>query len=321
MSYVDHSNLRKSFPDDRPSRSLMRDTEMEDQAGTANNIAHWLDQLHLGDPEDGEHAEGVHTVSLRDALPSFVTLPIQPVTPPRDSALINRFVEVSPTDTTFSENKNAIFDSPQSIREIYSVGSARHNKYAETDASSVDETDNSSFKDGHDEINDVDSTSHQPTSTVISARKNIQQPNDRLETTRTVPSTLNRVCVLSCLQCAMKDLPCSRTTPSCQRCNRNDTAESCLLQRRRTADEMLSRDRNFCRTPVLLFQDGETENGWAKKVALQTQLLDVWKAKEDRRNWVYPSLMDSKADHKWELKGHPGEGKGRLSFVEMEVLR
>jgi hypothetical protein len=75
------------------------------------------------------------------------------------------------------------------------------------------------------------------------------------------------VMILSCYQCVMAGLPCSRSYPACSRCERAGNADTCLLFRRKLVGES-TREIGFNITPTLLLVEGEDEGVRKRKVAL-----------------------------------------------------
>jgi hypothetical protein len=53
------------------------------------------------------------------------------------------------------------------------------------------------------------------------------------------------------------------------------------------------------------------------------QLEDLWRAQEDRKNWVLPSLDVPRSHYRMNYKRvqkvFPGEGKGELTLKELHV--
>lgn len=128
------------------------------------------------------------------------------------------------------------------------------------------------------------------------------------------------VSLTSCLQCILLHLPCSRTYSSCTRCVRNGYADFCLLHRRRFAFE-----HGEHRGPVLLKVRGEEKEVWKRKLEAREALWGEWVARQERRNWVLPSVLDLRGGwRRWsgwveETEGFPGEGLGRVTWKELVV--
>lgn len=231
-----------------------------------------------------------------------------PYTPPRYSQKV--FDETSPTDTSFSAN--TVFDTPVSKNK-------RLDRNTSSDCASQDaSSDNTTIVNEYDEA--VDKV-HQDPSLQTNTINAYDQPG-----TITSPSTNEHienprlVSLTSCLQCILLNLPCSRTHPSCTRCIRNGHADMCLLHRRRFAFESGEEIG-----PVLLKVKGEDEAVWRRKVELRQTLEEECAMRQERENWVLPSVLDGRGGWRRggmvveERKGWPGEGEGRVVLKELEV--
>ena len=91
-----------------------------------------------------------------------------------------------------------------------------------------------------------------------------EEPPPTIVNTNHSPRRL--VALISCYQCVMAGLPCSRTYPACSRCERAGNADTCLLFRRKLPEE-ITRKTGFNITPTLLMVEGEDESVRQKKVA------------------------------------------------------
>lgn len=113
-------------------------------------------------------------------------------------------------------------------------------------------------------------------------------PDDKLAINTTITGPIHNaseprlVWITSCLQCTLENLPCSRTHPSCTRCQRNGHAATCLLYRRCFAFE--AGDPNGPSGPVLLKVKGEDEDMWKRKLDLARELWAGWCLRQERRN-------------------------------------
>ncbi|PVI07643.1 hypothetical protein DM02DRAFT_286110 [Periconia macrospinosa] len=297
-----------------------RGVNMQD-GSTATTISRWLDQIHIAGL-DNEGPCGKHEAnSFQGNGVCRTKTPTPPFTPIRKSQLAHPHAGISPTDTNFSDDK--IFDSPIFPRASVPLSPSHpllNTDYADTDVSSVGETDDNDdrVKGGNNGTNNEVSPSlksYDPPSSVATVDQAVIPINQ--SPPKAPPSTSNLIYLVSCLQCVMKDLPCSRTAPACHRCIRNGQGKMCLLQRRRTVDEMFEEDHVYNRTPMLINLKEETGTVWERKMGLQERLLEEWKEKEDRRNWVYPATS---GESRVEWRAHPGEGKGKIAVVANKAL-
>lgn len=289
---------------------------MQDQP-TADPISQWLDQIQIAGT-DNKQPYDIHEAERLEG-DGVCRTKTPPVTPIRKPQLTHPHAGISPTDTNFSDDK--IFDSPLSLRVPAPFGSSNpllNDDYTDTDVSSVGETDDDDDrgKSGNNNNYEVPPSlkSYDPLSSVATLPQAAiadQAPS------KPPLSTSNLVYLVSCLQCVTKGLPCSRTAPACHRCIRNGHGDVCLLQRRLTIDEMFEVEGVYNRTPMLLNFKEETELVRAQKMVLREELLEEWKGKEDRRNWVYPAMSER---NRVAWRAHPGEGKGKIAFMAAKDL-
>ncbi|KAH8727716.1 hypothetical protein GQ44DRAFT_68809 [Phaeosphaeriaceae sp. PMI808] len=313
----EHSHVKKSS------------TEM-DQQKTAH-ITWWLKTLspttHASD-ERVENGEGQQEKRKTN-----------PTTPARQ---VSRCLdeEVSPTDTLFS--RGSIFDSPYvDRRERNSSSPQRHLRGNESNATSVSEDNDLGQKHAAHKRNTSALIRPKPNLTTHRQRAN-QNTDNQLSTkinktalpTHTLkdgerslsPSPQQKtrfVKIVSCLQCTLSNLPCSRTLPTCTRCTRNGRATLCLAQRGRFYEEVVRGGGPGGWTPLLLKVRGDDEEGWRAKVELAERLKEGWEAVVDRRNWVFPRIETDRRGVFGRGMGvrdvHPGEGEGMLVFRELVV--
>ncbi|KAF2654220.1 hypothetical protein K491DRAFT_779654 [Lophiostoma macrostomum CBS 122681] len=129
------------------------------------------------------------------------------------------------------------------------------------------------------------------------------------------------VSILSCWQCVLAGLPCSRTYPACSRCERAGRADTCLLFRRKTVQESTRTNTDI--TPTLLLVEGEDESFRQNKLALLGELHQKWRDDLDRKNWVYPpieSKLGTYRTHRSKIELlHPGEGIGQVVIRELPL--
>jgi hypothetical protein len=96
--------------------------------------------------------------------------------------------------------------------------------------------------------------------------------------------------ILSCLQCTLHSLPCSRTLPTCKRCTRGSSPSTCIMLRRRY-DEELSVTSGFnVQTHAILKLRDEDPDVWKSKMRTRDKLKKEWQEKKDRENWVLPRI-------------------------------
>jgi hypothetical protein len=262
-----------------------------------SRVAEWLQEIECGTDEKEQVAHQE-----------------QPRTPIRRQYVRRVFDEVSPTDTIFSGA--SIFDKPH--REYHGLESSRQHRDNDSDATSFDDTDQKPLKQPNFGHETGDTINRGLTSIVTQTPAEIQHHI-------TLDSTKPRlVTILSCLQCTLASLPCSRTLPTCMRCIRNKVT-SCLLQRRIFTDESLDSPGEPYTSPVLLKFAGEDEEIWQRKMEVKDELMRVWSERRDKENWVLPKVDVAKRGG-WKKYGRydhndvgVGEGTGRLRFVEVTV--
>jgi hypothetical protein len=239
--------------------------------GETASVRTWLEGVHIADGQSSP-VEGFEAVPQRREKSV-------PCTPLRRPNLQDHYAELSPTDTAFSQD--SIFDAfrctPSSPTSP--VPGGRKVQYAETDASSV-----CSEK---DDVCLTDTVTHKypylptPPASVHSYEpptdeEDALEPNPPdllIPDSKLIPPDTPRIHhLVSCLQCVLAGLPCTRRTPACSRCERNGHGEMCLLQRRRMRKEMSNGQGNFNRMPVLLKLWGCDEALHERKVALAEEV-------------------------------------------------
>jgi hypothetical protein len=219
----------------------------------------------------------------------------------------------SPTDTKFSGC--SLFD--KSYRDLQGLGSPNSFRDNVSDVTSVTEH-GRSIKQPVFQLKAESLHSHKPESDVDDSPVVAHQLAES--------STPRLVTILSCIQCILASLPCSRTTPSCTRCIRNNTATSCLLQRRLFPKENTAAPVELCTIPVLLKLDDENEGIWVEKMAAMQRLMEMWEDKKDRGNWILPRIEteerggwrgQKKKNGNEALRSGFGEGIGRIRCEEL----
>jgi hypothetical protein len=239
--------------------------------GEIVSVRTWLEGVQIADSETSPE-EAVEAVPRRRDKSV-------PCTPLRRPHFQDQYTELSPTDTVFSHD--SIFDalqhtpsSPASPRP-----GGRTIDYAETDASSVcgDEddmcvADTVPLEQAYLPTPPASVDSYEPQTD----EENALEPSttDLLipESNLVPPDTPRIHHLVSCLQCVLAGLSCTRRTPVCSRCNRTGDGAMCLLQRRRMRNEMSDGHGNVNRMPVLLKLWGCDEALHKRKVALAEQV-------------------------------------------------
>jgi hypothetical protein len=240
------------------------------------------------------------------------TVQAEPRTPPRRPHETLLYAEVSPTDTTFSGA--CVFDKP--FGPLHELDHLGHHRDDVSDATSLDENEEKPLKDLTSNLETCSLHDHQQDS--------VSHDKPRVSATPVLASP-RLTTIVSCLQCTLLHLPCSRTPPSCTRCIRNNRASSCLLQRRLFTDEIAAQLPDLCNIPVLLKLADEDERTWTEKMKAKEELLQVWRVKRDRENWVAPKVHESKRGG-WNKYGRVkssgvgiSEGMGGMTFMELVV--
>lgn len=229
-----------------------------------------------------------------------------PKTPPRQLASKRFHEEVSPTDSSYSNP--SIFDPPSRSHQLSKPSPQERffDNTSETTSLTTDDNETlhaESFSKAS--LFPLKNATHQsllpaPTSTKPSFETNTYNNRNAIAVPNTKPpaphlpqpSTQTRyTTLLSCLQCVLSSLPCSRTLPSCTRCTRNKHAV-CLMQRRRFPSEVHSQSFTFAtaQMPVLLITQNDNAALREEKVKLRDELLEKWREREDKRNWVLPRV-------------------------------
>ena len=309
------------------------------EAEDLDRIKGWLRKLDVNDLE-ADVSSGYHDRRTTESS-------LQPVTPSRrPHTVMGVHEDISPTDTSFSGR--SIFD--KSLRKKLDCGSPSRKIQVLDDASDTSESEGEweptlieectlkSKADCAIEDPTVLQSAQSPISS--SAILDSNHPSLHLEIHDSIkpaepttqnshdPNTSRLVWLTSCLQCTLAGLPCSRTHPSCSRCQRTDNPELCLLHRRSFVFETLDHSKlNKCRNPILLRVKGDDDAFWQRKVDLSRELRDAWLLEQDKKNWVMPAIDSQRGG--WKKKRmlqtipdkdiHPGEGSGRMSYKELVV--
>lgn len=67
--------------------------------------------------------------------------------------------------------------------------------------------------------------------------------------------------------------------------------------------------------PVLLKRKDENEEEWDEKMAVKEELLEDWKVREERKNWVMPRV-DKEERGGWQGRGKRKNMSGRKKGEE-----
>jgi hypothetical protein len=138
------------------------------------------------------------------------------------------------------------------------------------------------------------------------------------------PNHTHLVTILSCMQCTLLSLPCSRTTPACTRCIRSAAPSTCLLLRRPFIGEIETSSMGSCPVPVLLKLRNEDPETWKQKMQVRKALVEQWQRRLNRANWVLPRIDKEKRGNYRvggyvPLQPHLGEGWGRIRYEQLIV--
>ncbi|CAO2649258.1 Nn.00g066430.m01.CDS01 [Neocucurbitaria sp. VM-36] len=289
-------------------------------------ITGWLEDLHITN-SDKNKSESVNEFAAQKER-------FAPTTPERKVCVYEAPDNSSPTDTLFSET--SVFDTP--LRKYAEPRNVRpSNDKTDDDTSDITSVDGKAWELHLKTHQDTDDRISSPNATQIDTASSIVSSTTSSELSTTpiiIPSPLSAVpprdpnsprtvWIASCLQCTLSGLPCSRTPPSCSRCKRKGQAKICLLQRRWLSEEIsLSQDKG-CTVPKLLKLRGEDEEVWGQKVDVARELFEEWRAEQDRRNWVLPSVESPRGGYPvfgcGERVSHPGEGSGQVVHAELSV--
>ncbi|KAF2854105.1 hypothetical protein T440DRAFT_514840 [Plenodomus tracheiphilus IPT5] len=292
-----------------------------------DNVTAWLRSLSIKITDDD-----ACDISASIKLESRVT----PITPPRRSSVVPMLEDPSPISTIFSEqsifdtlvrNTNQVDDNEDDFRDDASGITSITSTTSDSDAA-IKATNEPPFPSQQQLPTPPESIdSYEPPYSTVSEIEysNVYTPTTPPPPTIHNPTLPRTVNITSCLQCTLSHLPCSRTPPSCSRCIRNGCADVCLLTRRLFAEE------NSCAQsqsdlysnmgsgqPVLLKIAGEKEDVWMRKMETRDVLMADWREREDRRNWVFPSLNGGVGLGERGRKGW--DGVGRVVYRELCVL-
>lgn len=262
-----------------------RGLRVEDDETTS--VRTWLEDVQIvdGEVEPGRVTERQTQSGSKKSAP---------YTPPRRPQLVDKYEEVSPTDTTFSHG--SVFSSSHStpaspLSPISPTHINSKAQYPETDASSICGGEVEGIARNKDStglllpqvvphgsrpasLNSYDPPSkdedvHLAESLLDAQNGAVAAPIESIAFTQDTPWL---TWITSCLQCTLAGLPCSRTPPACSRCQRNGYGEICLLQRRRTRREMVNGNGMLNTAPVLLTLHGSDETVYTRKVELTKEV-------------------------------------------------
>jgi hypothetical protein len=275
------------------------------------------------------------------ALEGLAQEKVEPVTPLRRQYIQHQLCdELSPTDTTFSgtsgfdkSQRCNVLDTPSREVRCYDNVSdtacedeeeesrkpIRQLKFnpdiVKTASSSCDQV--SELK--HEPVHDAYvSSPHGPTKP---ASLTSCDPDSKVEA-NTRPTEPRFTIILSCLQCTLSSLPCSRTLPACKRCARGTSPSTCIMLRRRYDEEM-----GFSSTLKLRDEDLEV---WDAKMRMREKLRAEWQEKKDREDWVMPRIDlavrgkyrkdDRYVVEKWGIGDGRGPTRWEYLCLDWEVI-
>jgi hypothetical protein len=305
-----------------------------EQGGEYNDrIAGWLEKLEIKSPETDE--------SKSSEVAPLETQALRPITPPQRADPRPTYLdEVSPTDTSFSGQ--SVFDVPYRRNLCGSPTPKCEIRNDDSDTTSVDSHHWALMQAKENSLEQFippafalrprappASADYPETDSDTNTGELTAVPNGDPQPSLSIPNPNEPrpVSIMSCLQCTLAGLPCSRTYPSCSRCRRHNRAEDCLLQRRCFTSEALDPSMmERSKAPTLLKVKGDGEAIWKRKVELAQELCEKWVMEQDKKNWVLPDISSPRGGWR-KRKGriekekvpHPGEGIGRLSFRELFV--
>ncbi|KZM19499.1 sequence-specific DNA binding RNA polymerase II transcription factor [Ascochyta rabiei] len=214
---------------------------------------------------------------------------VEPVTPQRRPLQILNYDEVSPTNTNFSHD--SVFDTPQGFGDSW--------------------TEEDPFC---DDVPDVTSVLDFKAEVVQDSRETPQEDfaNDfevRSFASYDPPSDID------------EGLAKSINAKSINATSINATSKAHI------DTVALPTEQNGIRitwiTSLLLKLQGEDESHWVEKLRLACEFDTLWHDHEDRKNWVLPPVDGRRGDFRAHgvrvPRTHPGEGKGHLTYRELEV--
>ncbi|KAF2012513.1 hypothetical protein BU24DRAFT_484169 [Aaosphaeria arxii CBS 175.79] len=286
----------------------------------AETIVEWLQKIDL---------DSASTVTPeRDDIDTALEEAPRPNTP-APTVVVVEPEEVSPTKTNFSGD--TVFDEPPApalykgyvygepgrkddinIDEIRSASSI-------TDAGDYDLQSSSGDDEASAEIKAPEDVScaglhHSLTGFYAATEQEVSATSEKTE----APEK-RLVIVVSCLQCTLQGMRCSRTLPACSRCVRAGRDDTCLLHRRMMAYEAKTNGQWASNMPILLRLQHDPEEKWNMKNKLAQKLLQEWRIEQDRKNWVLPNPYNGKILKQTRRYGtpflrktHPGEGQGNV---------
>lgn len=205
---------------------------------------------------------------------------ICPTTPPRRGHMVYSYDEISPTNTSFSDN--TIFDLPDlpdgtpiedpfcdDIPNVAPTDDSYRGLRGKIERRGINATQTTQIQLDASPSDTYSLTSHDPPSEAVTELETRHESSKEIPRPAAAslvdPNKPRFTRITSCIQCILADLPCSRTTPCCSRCKRNGNGNVCLLHRQKYADEIDRSDATTCTTPVLLKLRSEDEELWTKK--------------------------------------------------------
>lgn len=269
-----YNNSNRPLASAHPTMTAIEEAGID----TAKVVLGWLERLEV----NSATVKTDNNVTLKTRELKHL-VPTTPVRGPRQSPA--QFEYVSPTDTTFSYE--SVFDSPQTYTTKQRNPSGRQFQVENDDASditSIDGRERSDLSYKEDlgvNVKDEIATEVALTDDGTLSLKSYEPPSDDVsnleeylgEGGQTMaylspsdPEMPRLVWITSCLQCTLAGLSCSRTPPACSRCKRNGHGDTCLLHRRKVAEEISCTKGINCGIPVLLKVKGDDEEVWERKL-------------------------------------------------------
>lgn len=249
---------------DNSKLRLREDRQHQTSASDQDRVSNWLRDASLQEHDD--------VSEIGDSAPR------EPATPPPGRSLLVQYCEeVSPTNTSFTSDWASVFDEPDTQCDAWIEDPFGNDV---PDASPTHE-------ELHNSQTKVMRSSARSDLTVLNTGRSVAASYDSTEVAETLgeeganilaeaatapidPNKPRITQINSCTQCTVADLKCSRSVPSCSRCNRKGQGSLCLLQRARYRGEL---DSDLpCSSTVLLKLKDDDESIWQQKVNLSKEV-------------------------------------------------
>ncbi|KAH7122717.1 hypothetical protein B0J11DRAFT_437381 [Dendryphion nanum] len=286
---------------------------------STKSVREWLGSLELVNsvPVPGiDHAEHKNLISDNNSNKNK-----SPKTPKPKQPLLLALEDVSPTATDFS--CQTIFDKPDILinydDDSFSVSAATDYEFCDSYFDRTEKTQPQVPSGGKsfDDLEALSLNSYDPPSDADDLENDLRDGAEPTVTTNLQGNGKQLVRLVSCLQCTLGGLRCSRDLPACSRCVRNGCGNVCLALRRKTVHEMEQEGPRSDNIPVLLKLKRNEEDEWFRKEQLVHELLQNYSNKVDRENWVMPSwhgpgITSANSYNDLVALVHPGEGLGNV---------